>query len=117
MNQNFYFVMFTVFTIVFLMVFLMTRFNYWEIRHNEILHHHGFMGDVERYPAPNLRMSKEINDVVEYILLRSGRLILQPSSERQAIVLECVININRVEEKVKTLLGSLQVTFRGEGRD
>jgi hypothetical protein len=114
MNANFFYVAFAVFTLVYAIVFLQTRFNYWEIQPNEILHHHGFMGDVERYPAPNLRMSKEINDVVEYILLRSGRLILNPSSERQAIVLECVINITRVEDRVKDLLGSLQVRVRDE---
>jgi hypothetical protein len=114
MNANFFLVMFAAFTVVYLIVFITTRFNYWEIQPNEILHHHGFMGDVERYPAPSLRMSKEINDVVEYVLLRSGRLILQPSSERQAIVLECVININRVEDRVKDLLGSLQVNVKGD---
>jgi len=114
MNANFFWIAFIAFTLVYGIVFLQTRFNYWEIQPNEILHHHGFMGDVERYPAPNLRMSKEINDVVEYILLRSGRLILHPSSERQAIVLECVLNINRVEDRVKDLLGSLQVRV---GRD
>jgi len=114
MNANFFWVAFTAFTLVYAIVFLQTRFNYWEIQPNELLHHHGFMGDVERYPAPNLRMSKEINDVVEYLLLRSGRLILHPSSERQAIVLECVLNINRVETRVKDLLGSLQVRVGGD---
>ncbi len=113
MNANFFWVAFVAFTVVYAIVFLQTRFNYWEIQPNELLHHHGFMGDVERYPAPNLRMSKEINDVVEYLLLRSGRLILHPSSERQAIVLECVLNINRVETRVKDLLGSLQVRVGG----
>jgi len=110
MNAHFYFVVFGVFTLIFLFVFIQSRFNYWEIQPNEILHKRGFMGDVERYPAPNLRMTKEIYDVLEYILLRGGRLILQPSSERQAIILDTILNINHVEDRVKELLGSLQVT-------
>lgn len=115
MDSTFYFLMFGIFSIIFLLVFIQTRFNYWEIQPNEILHKRGFMGDVERYPAPNLRMSKEIYDVLEYIMLRGGRLILQPSSERQAIILDTVLNINHVEDRVKELLGSLQVTTTTHG--
>ncbi len=110
MNRDFYFLIFGIFSVIFLIVFIKSRFNYWEIQPNEILHKRGFMGDVERYPAPNLRMSKEINDVLEYVLLRGGRLILQPSSERQAIILDTILNINHVEDRVKDLLGSLRVT-------
>ena len=90
-------------------MFINTRFSYWEIQPNEILHHHGFLGDVHRYPTRGLRMKKEITDVLEYILLRAGTLVLDPQGEERPIVLENVIGLNKVEDKIHRLLGTLKV--------
>ncbi len=109
MNETFYFVVAAVFTIIYLLVFLTTRFNYWEFQPNEILHHHGFLGDVRRYPTRGLRMQKEITDVLEHILLRAGTLVLEPPGVDRPIVLENVINLNKVEDKIQRLLGTLKV--------
>jgi hypothetical protein len=95
--------------LIYLFVFLDTRFDYWEIMPNEIIHHHGVLGDVNRFPAPQLKLEKEITDVFEFFLLRSGRLILQPSSERRAIVLDNVPNINKRELEIQNLLRALTV--------
>ena len=70
-NATFYFVIAAVFTLIFIGVFIGTHFDYWEIRHNELLHHHGVLSDLKRYSAPHLRIDKEINDIFEYMLLRS----------------------------------------------
>lgn len=113
-NAQFY-GLFTLFlSLLFLVVWIMARFDYWEVRPNELLHHHGFLSDLERFSAPNLRISKEINDVFEYMLLRSGRLILHPTSEPRAFVLDNVLNINRKEAQITKMLGALQVEFRTE---
>jgi len=109
MNKIFYYAMAAVFSIIYLLVFLVTRFNYWEIQPNEILHHHGFLGDVQRYPTRGLRMKKEITDVLEYILLRSGTLVLDPQGEQRPIILENVISLNKVEDKIQRLLGTMKV--------
>ena len=109
MNETFYYVVAVVFTVIYLIVFLTTRFNYWEFQPNEILHHHGFLGDVQRYPTRGLRMQKEITDVLEHILLRAGTLVLVPPGVDRPIVLENVINLNRVEDKIQRLLGTLKV--------
>ena len=93
-------------------VAISARFDYWEVRPNELLHHHGVLSDLERFSAPNLRINKEINDVFEYLLLRSGRLIVHASSERKAIVLENVFFINRKETQITRMLGALQVQVR-----
>lgn len=85
------------------------RFDYWEITHNELLHHHGFLGDVERFPAPNLRMTKEITDLFEYCLLLSGRLVLHPQQAARAIVLDNVLGVNRVERRIQEMLAMLAV--------
>ena len=109
MNKEFYFSVGILYALIFLLVWINSRFNYWEIQPNEILHHHGFLGDVHRYPTRGLRMKKEITDVLEYILLRSGTLVLDPQGEERPIVLENVIGLNKVEDKIQRLLGTLKV--------
>ncbi len=70
------------------------------------------MSNLERLPAPNLRIDKEINDLVEYMLLGSGRLVLHPSDERRAIVLDNVFFVSHKEAQLTKLLGSLQVEVK-----
>lgn len=111
-NATFYFCFASILAMIYLVVFVLVRFDYWEIRPNELLHHHGFMSNLERFNAPNLRITKEIDDVFEYMLFRSGRLILQPSSEPRAFVLDNVMFINRREAEITEMLGSLQVRIR-----
>jgi cytochrome b561 len=111
-NATFYFLFSLVMIVMYIGVAISVRFDYWEVRPNELLHHHGVLSDLERFSAPNLRINKEINDVFEYALLRSGRLILHPSNERRAIVLENVFFINRKETQITRMLGALQVQVR-----
>jgi hypothetical protein len=108
-NSEFYWFLFTVLSIIYLFVFFVTRFDYWEVMPNEIIHHHGVLGNVNRFPAPQLKLEKEITDVFEFLLLRSGRLLLHPSTERRAIVLENVPNINRRDDEIQALLRVLDV--------
>lgn len=110
MNSTFYWVWSMGFGIIFLLVLVKTRFDYWEVKNNELLHHHGFLGDVERWPAPNMRISKEIKDVLEYALARSGRLVLVPPGESRAIVIDNVPRINKVEEDIQHLLSMLRIS-------
>lgn len=90
-------------------VFISVNFNYWELCNNELLHHHGILSDLKRYPAPNLRIDKEINDVFEYMLLGAGRLILHPATEKRAIVLDNVLFVGKKEQQLTKTLGSIKV--------
>ena len=90
-------------------IFLKVRFDYWELSNNELLHHHGFLSDLKRYPAPNLRVDKEINDVFEYMLLGAGRLILHPTTEKRAIVLDNILHVSEKEKQLTRMLGSIKV--------
>jgi hypothetical protein len=90
-------------------VFINSRFNYYEVNAREILHHHGYLGDIQRWSTEGLEMNKEIYDVVEYMLLRSGRLIFQPATSKKAIVLDNVANVNRIEKHVNDLLSVVAV--------
>ena len=96
---------------------IVARFDCWEARANELLHHQGLWGDLDRFPAPGARVDKEISDVFEYLLLQSGRLILHITSERSAVVLNNVPFIKRKEKILTRLLGTLQVDVRPEGKE
>jgi len=111
-NAQFYYTFVLIFLMLFLLVKIGVQFDYWEVRPNELLHHHGFLSDMERFSAPSLRIDKEINDLFEYMLLGSGRLILHPSNERRAIVLENVFFIGNKEKTITKMLGALQVQVR-----
>jgi hypothetical protein len=111
-NATFYWTMALILGVMFVVVSIQVRFDYWEVRGNELLHHHGFLSNLERLSAPNLRMEKEINDIFEYLLLRSGRLIIYTSNDRQPIVLDNVPFIDRKEAGVTRMLGALQVQVR-----
>ena len=90
------------------------KFDYWEVRSNELLHHFGLWGNLKRYSAPHVRIDKEVNDVFEFMLLGAGRLVLQPRGEQRAFVLENVLWINRKEEAITKLLGALTVDVRDD---
>ena len=113
-NSTFYACFGAMLGLIYLAVFIYIRFDYWEVRPNELLHHHGFLSSLERYSAPNLRISKEIDDVFEYMLLRSGRLIIHPSNEPRAFVLDNVLGIDAKETSITKMLGALQVQIRDE---
>lgn len=108
-STSFYFAIGTYLLITLGGVFVTTRFNYWIIRSNEITHKEGFLGDVKRFPSPNLKMTKEISDVFEFLLLGSGRIVLYPASEKQAIVLEHVLRVNAAEKAIQELLSKISV--------
>jgi len=111
-NATFYWTIATILALMFIAVMVMVRFDYWEVRGNELLHHHGFLANLERLSAPNLRMEKEINDIFEFLLLKSGRLIIYTSNDRQPIVLDNVPFIDKKEAAVMRMLGALQVQVR-----
>jgi len=111
-NATFYWTIAAVLATLLVAVMLAARFDYWEVRPNELLHHHGFLANLERLSAPNLRIDSEINDVFEYCLLRSGRLILHFSEERRLIILDNVPFIKQKEDAITRMLGALQVEVR-----
>ena len=114
-NPTFYFMIAGILGVIYVFVFTITiRFDYWEVRPNELLHHHGFLASLERFAAPNLRITKEIDDIFEYMLLGSGRLVLHPAGEQRAFVLDNVPFISSKEARVTKMLGALQVQVRDE---
>jgi hypothetical protein len=115
-NPTFFWAFAGILGVIYLLMLVAVRFDCWEVRPNELLHHHGFLSNLERSPSPHLRIDKEINDIFEYLLLGSGRLILQASDERRAIVLDNVPRIRKKEEAITRMLGALQVQVREDDK-
>lgn len=109
-NHTFYFVYAAMYAIVLGLIWVTRYLDYWEIRPNEILHHHGPLSDLERFPTINLRFDKEIPDIFEFMLAGAGRLVLNVQGESKSYVLENVPRINKVEAALKDLMGRLKVT-------
>ena len=108
-NSGFYFLIATAIFINLSIIWVVRYLDYWEILPNEILHNHGPFSDLERFPTTNLKFDKEIPDILEYMLLRSGRLVLHVQNERKAIVLDNVLWIDHKEEQLKKLMSRMEV--------
>ncbi len=108
-NAGFYLMYFIMVSIVLLIVYVTRWLDYWEILPNEILHHHGPLSDLERYPTMNLKFDKEIPDVLEYIMLGAGRLVLRVPNIDRAIILDNVLFISSKEVALKRLMSRLDV--------
>jgi hypothetical protein len=108
-NRGFYLMVFITLMIVFLIIYVTRWLDYWEILPNEILHHHGPLSDLERYPTMNLKFDKEIPDVLEWGLLGSGRLVLHVPNVSKALVLDNVLFITAKENALKKVMSRLDV--------
>ena len=117
MNTQAYGFITCMFLFIYAVLMINSRFNYYEVNRNEILHHFGYLGDVKRVPTSGLRMEKEIYDLLEFALLRSGRLIFYPSTVREALVIDNVINVNKVEKDLAELLSSMSVMIHDGDND
>lgn len=84
-------------------------FEYFELSSNEMVKKQGILGDAERFNAPDLQIKKEIGDVFEsLILFGAGNLRITTAKGREFYI-ENVPRINRVEEDIRRLLGTLEV--------
>jgi hypothetical protein len=108
-NAGFYYTFATVLALMFVVIYVTRYLDYWEILPNEILHHHGPLSDLERFPTMNLKFDKEIPDVLEFLFLGAGRLVLHVQNERKSIVLDNVLFINSKEKALKNLMSRLEV--------
>ncbi len=108
-NAGFYYTIAMILAAMFAVIYFTRYLDYWEILPNEILHHHGPLSDLERYPTMNLKFDKEIPDVLEFLFLGAGRLVLHVQNERKSIVLDNVLFINSKEVGLKNLMSRLEV--------
>lgn len=114
MNRQFYWIMFGGFSVVFFFVWLVTRFNYWEFRPNEVVHRYGVFPKMKRYSTEDMRWDKTVPDILERLLLGTGTIILTTPHERHPVVLDHVMRISTVDDQIADILGVKKVVGREE---
>lgn len=109
MNDAFYWSIFVGFSLVFFFVWVRARFDYWVIRPNEVVHHYGVFPKMKRYSTENMRWVKEVPDLMERLLAGSGRLVMSTPHEMHPVVIEHVLRIGTVDDKIANILGVKEV--------
>lgn len=103
-SPHFYYTFFVIQFLLFCGIYFVTRFDYWQLSSNELVHHKGLLGDVERFSTAGLKLNSELNDVFEYILAGAGRIVLTVPSHPRPIVLENVLNIKSITRAADVIL-------------
>ncbi|MFX1327560.1 MAG: hypothetical protein ACFE91_05380 [Promethearchaeota archaeon] len=109
MPYEFYMLMSAILAIILLIVVISTRFEYYKIERNEIIHKAGIFSSAERFPVKSLRFKKEIPDVFEFFMLRAGKLTIMPGKADEVMILNTVLNINKREDQLDWLLSHVSV--------
>ena len=106
---EFYMIMTLILAFILGIVIISTRFDYYKIERNEIYHKKGVFSSAERFPVKSLRFKKEIPDVFEFFMLRAGKLTLMPGKADEVMILNTVLNINKIEKHLDWLLSHVSV--------
>jgi len=106
---EFYLVMALILAFILAIVILSSRFDYYKVERNEIYHKKGIFSSAERFPVKSLRFKKEIPDVFEFFTLRAGKLTIMPGKADEVMILNTVLNINKVEKNLDWLLSHVSV--------
>ncbi len=109
LSTQFYLAMTLILVFILGIVIISTRFDYYKIERNEIIHKMGIFSSAERFPVKSLRFKKEIPDVFEFFLLRAGSLTIMPGGRDEVMFLPTVLNINKVEKHLDWLLSHVSV--------
>jgi hypothetical protein len=103
-TRDFYFIITTIMLLLFAGMVIVTRFDYWELTSNELIHHTGLLGDVERFSTAGLKLNTEIHDVFEYLLAGAGRIIMNIPGNPRPVVLDNVLRISYLLQQSKEIL-------------
>jgi hypothetical protein len=109
-NAAFYFLFAFVLLINLIVAWVITRFHYWVVDHNEIIIHNGFMHEQERHPTSSARFRLQIDDVVEYMLFGAGTLVFNFNDDKSERVLPTVLRVRGKARQLDLLLGRVAVT-------
>lgn len=112
LDQNFYLTIFGIYAVLFFFAFLATRFDYWVLEPNRLMHKHGLLGDERQYATLQMSVEKEIPDLLEWIVFGGGRLIFKPgpgADAHKTLIVDNVFRVNSIERRVRDFLGSIKV--------
>ncbi len=108
-NTAFYIMFAFVLWINLAVAWVITRFNYWKVENNEIIIHRGFMQEQERHPTAQARFKLVIDDVVEYAILGTGKLVFYFGEKETERELPNVLFVHSKAKRLDILLGRVAV--------
>lgn len=111
-SPQFYFAIFAIWAILMAISFAVVRFHYVRIESNEVIVVGGLLERQQRFPTMRMRYTRDIQDVFEYYLpfVRSGRLILSFAEQNESVVIDNVLNIDKITEQLDLISSVLHVT-------
>ncbi|HOJ59508.1 MAG TPA: hypothetical protein PK878_04415 [bacterium] len=114
-NPHFYFAIFVIWVILMVISLAVVRFHYVCIESNEVVVVGGLLERTQRFPTLQMQYLKDIQDVIEYYLplVNSGRLVLTFRDQKESVVIDNVLNIDRVISQIDQIVSVLQVQNDG----
>ncbi len=114
-NPHFYFAIFVIWVILMAISLAVVRFHYVRIESNEVVVVGGLLERTQRFPTLQMQYIKDIQDVIEYYLplVNSGCLILTFRDQKESVVIDNVLNIDRVINQIDQIVSVLQVQNDG----
>lgn len=110
-TPQFYLAVFIIWVVLMVISMVVVRFHYVKVESNEVIVVGGILQREQRYSTINMRYMRDIQDVFEYYLpfVNSGRLILSFQGDYDSVVIDNVMNIDKVTEQLDELTGYMQV--------
>jgi hypothetical protein len=110
-SPQFYMGIAFVWALLMLISLVTIRFHYVKIESNEVFVVGGLLEGQKRFPTIQMKYQKDVSDVIEYYMpfIHSGRLILSFPAMEDRIILDNVLNIDKVIEQLNVLSSDLRV--------
>ena len=100
MNTTFYWMWFFFLFCLIAVSIIRSRSEYWTVANGELIHYRLFR-NVGRWPLSSVVYQADDSDLMRYILLRAGRLIIQPQDQSTPIVIDNVPGIRAVLDRLQ----------------
>ncbi|MBN2328311.1 MAG: hypothetical protein JXR73_14285 [Candidatus Omnitrophica bacterium] len=110
-NPQFYFAIFIIWVVLMILSLGVVRFHYVRIESNEVVVVGGLLERQQRFPTMRMRYTRDIQDVFEYYMpfVRSGRLILTFAEQNESVVIDNVLNIDKVTKQLDQISGVMRI--------
>ncbi len=110
-TPQFYAGFFVIWVILMIISLGVVQFHYVKIESNEVIVVGGLLERQQRYSTIRMQYVRDIQDVIEYYLpfVNSGRLVLIFPDQRDSVVIDNVLNIDKVTDQLDKLSGVMHV--------
>jgi hypothetical protein len=112
-SRDFYLGIGIVMSLLFVGMAIVTRFDYWVLTSNELIHYTGLLGNTQRFSTAGLNINTEVSDVFEFVLAGAGRIIITIPGNPEPVTLDNVPRISHLLRRSKEILSRRVVKIAG----